>query len=96
MKAYRRLVRITVTAVMVIGVLLASSTAASAEERSPAGTWVGMYTCRQGLTGLQLDIAAGEGNSLDATFSSMPSTATRTYPPESSQCGARTLMRAST
>ena len=33
-----------------------------------AGTWVGTYTCRQGLTGLQLDIDAGEENSLAATF----------------------------
>lgn len=68
MKAHRRLRQIAVTAVIVIGVLFATGTAASAKERSPAGTWVGTYTCRQGLTGLRLDIAAAEGNSLTATF----------------------------
>jgi CARDB len=67
-EAHRRLLQIAVTAVMVIGALFATGTPVSAEERSPAGTWVGTYTCRQGLTGLRLDIAVGEGNSLDATF----------------------------
>ena len=69
MKARRQLLHIALTAAMVIGVLFASGTAAHAEESSsPAGTWVGTYTCSQGPTGLQLDIAAGEGNDLVATF----------------------------
>jgi hypothetical protein len=36
------------------------------------GTWVGTYTCAQGLTGLRLDIQAAPGGSATATFNFYP------------------------
>lgn len=39
---------------------------------SIVGTWVGSYTCSQGLTGLQLIIAASANDQLTATFNFYP------------------------
>jgi eukaryotic-like serine/threonine-protein kinase len=51
-----------------IGVALASSHHPASLQAELTGSWVGSYTCSQGLTGLRLDIQAAPGGSATATF----------------------------
>jgi serine/threonine-protein kinase len=52
-----------------IGAALALSQHHETLQAELTGTWVGSYTCSQGLTGLRLDIQAAPGGSATATFS---------------------------
>jgi Zn-dependent protease with chaperone function len=49
-----------------------ASPASAAGRPDVAGTWVGTYTCVQGLTGLRLQIRRTSGGALAATFSFFP------------------------
>jgi len=51
-----------------IGVALASNHHPASLQAELTGSWVGSYTCAQGLTGLRLDIQAAPGGSATATF----------------------------
>jgi hypothetical protein len=60
------------------GVALAQP--ASSPLSSLVGTWVGSYTCAQGLTGLSLQISPGQGGSVPILLDFYPVPANPTVP----------------
>lgn len=56
----------------VIGGLILAPVLGSSSLSRIAGSWVGTYTCHQGVTGVQLSIQPSGGEELDATFSFYP------------------------